>query len=93
MDYKSFWIINVLIGFISAIILLMNRYNTNLWITTIETIIILSIIITILQLVFTRQDYETLKYQIFWNFFLNLWQIGISSIILVAFINFFFGGI
>lgn len=93
MDYKSFWIINVLIGFISAIILLMNRYNTNLWITTIETIIILSIIITILQLVFTRQDYETLKYQIFRNFFLNLWQIGISSIILVAFINFFFGGI
>lgn len=93
MDYKSFWIINVLIGIVSGILLLMNRYNTSLWITAIETILILTIIITIIQLIFARQDYETIKYQIFRNFFYNLWQIGISSIIIVAFINFISGGI
>ena len=91
MDFESLWIINIIIGIISGFLLTLNRYNANLWITAIEIIIILSVIITAIQLIFARNNYESLVSQTFKKFFMNLWQIVAGMLIGLCFTSFIIG--
>lgn len=91
VDLENFWIMNFVIGLISGILLAVNRYNTSLWISAIEIIIILNIIITVIKLIVARNDYEMLVSQIFKNFFMNLWQIIVGVLIGLCFTAFIIG--
>lgn len=88
MDFESLWIINLLIGIVFGIILTLNRYDTSLWITAIEIIIILPIIITAIQMIVARNNYESVVSQTFKNFFLNLLQIVFGVLMGLCFTSF-----
>lgn len=88
MDYESLWIVKLIIGFIFGIILTFNRYDTGLWISAIETIIILTIIVTAVILLVGRNKNESLLPQIFKNFFMNLWQLVVGVLFGMCFTSF-----